>query len=145
MTTVIVNYDVVVQSITASNSSAVALTTGPTVCYGNNLIIQAEIRNNTAIEDLSDLDSWRYGINQLGQTTAPLVESTGADFDVSNKDIGKLNISVNTSSSTLNTDLGTASGKRYYSEISGISNTTGFLVTVAVFPINILNTIYKDV
>jgi len=146
-----VNYDTQPQSITSSNSSSVASTSAPTVCYGNNYILDIEVRTNCVSTDLDDLGTWRLGVGNLSTLQNPLVESLNADFNVpgdwteTDPTIGKISARMNTTSTTLNTDLGSVSGKRYYCEISGTSISTGDIITVAVFPINIKNTIYKDV
>ena len=141
-------YDTLTQSITDGNTTSEAYNWAPTAFYGNNLTLCAEISTNTVGEDLTDLITWRFGLGNLSSTQNPLVESDNADFNTiawSDPATGKISVLVNTTSTTLATDLGTKSGKRYYAEISGTSNTTGDIITVAVFPFNINNTIFKDV
>jgi len=140
------SYDTLVQSITDNNATTETTTWAPTAFYGNNLIVCAEISTNTVGEDLTDLITWRFGLGNLSSTQNPLVEATNTAFNTiawSDPSVGKISIEVNTTSTTLSTDLGTKSGKRYYAEISGTSNTTGDIITVAVFPFNINNTIFK--
>lgn len=146
-----IHYDVIPQSITSSNVSSVASNYAPTGFYGNNYLLRTEIMSNCSSVDLDDLVNWRFGIANLGTTQNPLVESNNASFNVpgdwveTDPTIGKISIRVNTTSTSLSTDLGASVGKRYYAEISGTSNTTADIITVAVFPFNIKNTIYKDV
>lgn len=146
-----IHYDTQPQSITSSNTSSVASTYAPTVHYGNNYILDIEVRSNCVATDLDDLIDWRLGVGNLSTLQNPLVESVDADFNVpgdwseTDPTIGKISARMNTTSTTLNTDLGTTAGKRYYCEISGTSNVSGDIITVAVFPMNIRNTVFKDV
>lgn len=140
-------YDVYTQTITDGNTTSEAYSWVPTAFFGNNLIVCAEISNNTVGEDLTDLVTWRFGLGNLSSTQNPLVQSTNTSFNTiswADPSTGKISVLVNTTSTTLATDLGTKSGKRYYAEISGTSNTTGDIITVMVIPFNISNTIFKD-
>lgn len=140
-------YDTLTQSITDDNTTSEASTWAPTAFYGNNLVLCAEISTNTVGEDLTDLVAWRFGLGNLSSVQNPLVESDNADFNTiawADPVTGKISVLVNTTSTTLATDLGSKSGKRYYAEISGTSNTTGDIITVMVIPFNIQNTVYKD-
>jgi hypothetical protein len=127
----------------ANCSTGDVLTTNtPAVFKNNDYLFTITLYDDyPTASNVASIVDWVVGLGKLSST--PYVEVLNADFNIdagADPTNGIITFRMNTTSATLDTDLGTSSQKTYYMEVKGDDGTSEG--TIYLTQIIVKNTIY---